>query len=168
MALSLSEMLARWSRFVQEHEKSYVHVNLLAEHHRLETVRAIQGEVSQHLKKKLNLRIILNAAVHDMIKAMTIVLDVPWSIPSWATTDVDHPHGRKENDYTILMHPHLIAYLDIYQYTTRDIIEGLMFGDKDNFHRVSTSDLMGLPPINCDHRRVYNEIRPGIEGPRDD
>ena len=43
-----------------------------------------------------------------------------------------------------------------------------MFGDKDNFHRVSTSDLVDLPPIDYDHRRVCNEIRPGIKGPRDE
>ena len=164
-------MLIRWSHFVQTHEKSYIQVNYLAEHHRLETIRVMrQDKVSKHLKKTLNMRIILNAAVHDMIKALTIVLDVPWSTPSWTTTDVSHPHGRMENDYTILMHPHLIMYLDIYNYTTRDIIEGLMFGDKDNFHKVSVStlDMVGLSPIDHDHRRAYNEIRPGTKGPRDE
>jgi len=161
-------MLASWSHFVQVHEKSYVQVNYEAEHHRLETVRAMENGVPKSAKEKLNVRIRLNAAVHDMIKALTIILDVPWSNPSWATIDVNHPHGRMENDYTILMHPYLITYLDIYHYTTRDIIEGLMFGDKDNFQRVSTSDTRDLPSIDYNHRRVYYEIRPGIEGPRDE
>lgn len=136
------------------HEKSYVQVNFLAEHHRLETIRAMQNKVSKYLKERLNIRIRLNAAVHDMIKALTIILDIPWSTPSWTTTDVSHPHGRMENDYTILMHPHLITYLNIYHYTTRDIIEGLMFGDKDNFHRVSTSDMMNLSSIDYSLRRT--------------
>ena len=163
------DMLVRWSHFVQVYEKSYVQVNYLAEHHRLETIRVMQQDkVSKHLRKTLNMRIILNAAVHDMIKALTIVLDVPWSTPSWTTIDVSQPHGRMENDYTILMHPHLIAYLDIYNYTTRDIIEGLMFGGKDNFHKVSTLDMVGLSPVDYDHRRAYNELRPGIKGPRDE
>ena len=161
-------MLMRWSRFVQTHERFYVQVNYEAEHHRLETVHAMHHKVSKHLKERLNLRIRLNAAVHDMIRALTIVLDIPWSTPSWTTTDVSHLHGRMENDYTILMHPHLITYLDIYNYSARDIIEGLMFGDKNNFHQVSTSDMIDLPSIDYNYRRAYNEIRPGIRGPRDE
>ena len=72
-----------------------------------------------------------------------------------------------ENDYTILMHPHLITYLDIYNYAARDIIEGLMFGEENRFHQVSTSDMTGLPSIDHNYRRAYNEIQPGIRGPRD-
>ena len=92
-------MWMRWSRFVQLHEKSYVQVNYEAEHHRLEMVRAMENEVPKSAKEKLNLRIRLNAAVHDMIRALTIILDTPWSTPSWTTTDISHPHGRTENDY---------------------------------------------------------------------
>ena len=83
-------MLMRWSHFVQLHEKSYVQVNYEAEHHRLETVRAMENEVPKSAKEKLNLRIRLNAAVHDMIRALTIILDTPWSTPSWTTTDISH------------------------------------------------------------------------------
>jgi len=114
------------------------------------------------------MRLMLNAAVHDRIRALTIILDIPWSTPGWATTDVNRSHGRMENDYTILMHPHLITYLDTYNYTTRDIIEGLMFGDENHFHQISTSDMIDLPSIDHDYRRAYNEIRPGIRGPRDE
>ena len=159
-------MLASWSHFVQVHEESYVQVNYEAEHHRMETVRAMENGVPKSAKEKLNLRIRLNAAVHDMIRALTIILDTPWITPSWATT-LSHPNGRMESDYTILMHPHLITYLDIYNYTARDIIEGLMFGDESNFRRIYASDMADFTPIDYNFRRAYNEIRPGIRGPRD-
>ena len=66
------------------------------------------------------------------------------------------------------MHPHLITYLDIYNYTARDIIEGLMFGDENNFRQVYASDMVDFTPIDYNFRCAYNKIRPGIRGPRDE
>ena len=179
--LMRSGTLRHWVHFVQLYEKSYVQVNCLAEYLRLETIRISQNKISKNAKRDLNMRLRLNAAVHDKIRALTVILDTPWKTPNWTTrsdgllpirnTDAYHPHelihGLMENDYTIIMHPHLITYLETYNYTTRDVIEGLMFGDEKYFYQISTTDMISTPSTDYDYRRNYNEIRPGIKGPRD-
>ena len=105
-------------------------------------------------KEKLYARLRKLASTHDFISHTTCLHLEPWDKPSYHPS---HVCGNDHSDYTIVMHPWLVNHMRVYRLDERDLIEGMMFGNKDRYIAAAGHELWNHPRIP--RRRTFNDYR---------
>ena len=138
---------AYWILYVLRHGKFIQSVRYMERFHQAQVIQRYEEKGKGMAKIKLNIRIRKMAPIHDYIDYMTRISRRPWDKPSYVPF---HESGNDHTDHTIVMHPQLVInYLRVYHLDERDVIEGLMFGDKMTYSRLAGH---------------YHYLDPGISG----
>ena len=111
-------------------------------------------------KEKLNRRLKYMAPLHGFVQHATRIHCMEWTMPDHLPRELT---GRDCSEYTIVIHPLLADHLRAYQFEERDVIEGMLFGDKDLYINASQHNLRNHVTSKCyrnaSNRREYIDYR---------
>jgi len=143
-----------WILYCIKNGEFIENVRYLEANHRGAVVEGFPVRGRSMYKEKLHRRLRQLAPLHDFIKHATCLHREPWKKPFYLPS---HVQGSDHSDYTIVMHPWLVNHMRVYNLGTRDVIEGMMFGDRERYIAASSHALWNYPRVP--RQREYVDYR---------